>query len=84
MRIGNSKTIQNRNKTQKKATPGAILSSELLTHNTLEFYTRLNTPSEAPKPQVGGRCAGVGEKVGFVQSNFCEHQLCLSNSFDII
>jgi len=50
MRIGNSKTIQNRNKTQKKATPGAILSSELLTHNTLEFYTRLNTPSEAPKP----------------------------------
>jgi len=62
MRIGNSKTIQNRNKTQKKATPGAILSSELLTHNTLEFYTRLNTPSQAPKTAGGWQvCRGWGK-----------------------
>jgi len=62
MRIGNSKTIQNRNKTQKKATPGAILSSELLTHNTLEFYTRLNTPSEAPKRRWVAGVPGLGKK----------------------
>jgi len=71
LKIKKKKTILNPIEAQKKATPGAIRSSELRTQNTFEFHTRLNTPSRPPKIAGGQwqwQWRGLEKYVGFVRT----------------